>query len=389
MIKYKLPVFCGPRATKTRGHAASTNATACNATKIINTMEEKMRFWKALAVKLGVSAVTIGLATSAAAQEFTFSIHHFLSPTAPAQTEMIEPWAKSIEEASGGRIAFEIFPAMSLGGTAPELYSQVRDGVADIVWTLPGYTPGTFPRTEVFELPGIHLSDARATNLAIQDLMEILLPDYVGIHPLLVHVHAGNALHFGDGTASSLTDLQGLKIRSPSRTGAWMLEEMGVEPVGMPVPALPEALSKGTVDAGLVPFEVAIPLGLADLTTSSVEMANGARFGTSTFLFAMNLDRYNSLPDDLQQIIDDHSGAAIAAQMGEVWNNVEPVGIQRALDAGNSVLQMTPEATEAFTAPFDATVRRWVEEAAVVGIDAEALLGSARSIIAEYTREGQ
>lgn len=389
MIKYKLPVFCGSRATKTRGHAASTNATGCNATKIINTMEEKMRFWKALAVKLSVSAVTIGLATSAMAQEFTFSIHHFLSPTAPAQTEMIEPWAKSIEEASGGRIAFEIFPAMSLGGTAPELYSQVRDGVADIVWTLPGYTPGTFPRTEVFELPGIHLSDARATNLAIQDLMEILLPDYVGIHPLLVHVHAGNALHFGDGTASSLTDLQGLKIRSPSRTGAWMLEEMGVEPVGMPVPALPEALSKGTVDAGLVPFEVAIPLGLADLTTSSVEMANGARFGTSTFLFAMNLDRYNSLPDDLQQIIDDHSGAAIAAQMGEVWNNVEPVGIQRALDAGNSVLQMTPEATEAFTAPFDATVRRWVEEAAVVGIDAEALLGSARSIIAEYTREGQ
>ncbi len=348
-----------------------------------------MSFLKALAVKLGVGAATFTLATSAAAQEFTFSIHHFLSPKAPAQTMLIEPWAASIEEASGGRIAFEIFPAMSLGGRPPELYSQVRDGVADIVWTVPGYTPGTFPRTEVFELPGIHLSDARATNLAIQDLMEILLPDYVGIHPLLVHVHAGNALHFGDGTAASLADLEGLKIRSPSRTGAWMVEELGAEPVGMPVPALPEALSKGTVDAGLIPFEVAIPLGLADLTTSSVEMANGARFGTSTFLFAMNLDSYNSLPEDLQKIIDDHSGAAIAAQMGEAWNNIEPVGVQRALDAGNSVTQMTPEATAEFMAPFDATVQRWVQEAAVVGIDAEALLGSARTTIAEYTRQGQ
>ena len=238
-----------------------------------------MRVLNRLSLVASATVATLALSTSVIAQEFTFSIHHFLSPKAPAQTQLIEPWAKSIEEASGGRIAFEIFPAMSLGGTPPGLYSQVRDGVVDIVWTLPGYTPGTFPRTEVFELPGIHLSDARATNLAIQDLMEILLPDYVGIHPLLVHVHSGNALHFSTGNAASLADLNGLKIRSPSRTGAWMVEELGAEPVGMPVPALPQALSKGTVDAGLVPFEVAIPLGLADLTSASVEMADGARFG--------------------------------------------------------------------------------------------------------------
>ncbi len=75
---------------------------------------------------------------------------------------LIEPWAKSIEEASDGRIAFEIFPAMALGGKPPELYSQVRDGVADVVWTVTGYTPGTFPRIEVFELPSVHQGDARA-----------------------------------------------------------------------------------------------------------------------------------------------------------------------------------------------------------------------------------
>lgn len=346
-----------------------------------------MKMLKSLAFCLHASAMTLAASTAVSAQEFTFTIHHFLSPKAPAQTQLIEPWAKSIEEASGGRIAFEIFPSMSLGGKPPELYRQVRDGVADIVWTLPGYTPGTFPRTEVFELPGIHLSDARATNMAIQDLMEILLPDYIGIHPLLVHVHAGNALHFSNGSVDELSDFAGLKIRSPSRTGAWMLEELGAEPVGMPVPALPQALSKGTVDAGLVPFEVAIPLGLADLTTASVEMAEGARFGTSTFLFAMNLDSYNSLPEDLKKIIDDNSGAAIAAAMGEAWNNIEPIGIKRAVDAGNAVTQMSAEATAAFDAPFDATVQRWVEEAAVVGIDAPALLGSARSIIAEYTRK--
>jgi len=345
-----------------------------------------MQLMKRTALRACASMLAVGLATTASAQEFTFSIQHFLSPKAPTQTMLIEPWAKAVEEASDGRIAFEIFPAMALGGAPPELYSQVRDGVVDIVWTVPGYTPGVFPRLEVFELPSVHQGDARATNLAIQDMMDELAADFTDVHPLLVHVHTGNALHLANGDLESLADFEGMKVRSPSRTGAWMLEEMGAEPVGMPVPALPQALSKGTVDAGLVPFEVAIPLGLADLTSASVELADSARFGTATFLFAMNKDSYNALPADLQQVIDEQSGMAIAAAMGEAWNGIEPVGIQRALDAGNSVTQLSAEATAAFAAPFDATVARWVSEASGVGIDAEALLANARAAIAANTQ---
>ena len=317
----------------------------------------------------------------ASAQEFTFSIHHFLSPKAPSQTMLSAPWAKAVEAASDGRIKFEIFPAMALGGAPPELYNQVRDGVVDIVWTLPGYTPGAFPRVEVFELPGVHGGDARATNLAIQTLMDDLAPDFKDVHPLLVHVHSGNALHFANGDVNGVADFKGLKIRSPSRTGAWMLQALGAEPVGMPVPALPQALSKGTVDAGLVPFEVAIPLGLADLTDISVELDGGARFGTATFLFAMNKDSYNSLPADLQQVIDAQSGKAIAAKMGAAWNKIEPVGIQRALDAGKIVKQLSAEATAAFTVPFNATIERWKKEASAKGIAADTLLKKAKAAI--------
>lgn len=340
-----------------------------------------VHFQRALC-QVGASLLAFAMTGTAHAQDYTFSIHHFLSPKAPAQTVLIEPWAKAVEENSDGRIKFEIFPAMSLGGKPPELYSQVRDGVVDIVWTLPGYTPGTFPRTEVFELPSVHQGDARATNLAIQDTMDILAPDFEDIHPILVHVHTGNAVHLSSGTIESLADFAGLKIRSPSRTGAWMLEAMGAEPVGMPVPALPQALSKKTVDAGLVPFEVAIPLGLADLTSASVDLHEGARFGTATFLFAMNKDSYEALPDDLKNVIDEQSGRALADAMGTAWNKIEPVGIQRALDAGNSVISLSAEATGEFEAPFAATVQRWVDEANGSGIDADALLGSARAAIA-------
>lgn len=328
---------------------------------------------------------TLTIWSAASAQEFTFSIHHFLSPKSMTQTALLQPWADAVEEASGGRIKFEIFPAMALGGTPPELYSQVRDGVADLVWTLPGYTPGTFPRTEVFELPNVHIGDARATNLAIQDMMPDLAPDFEAIHPILVHVHAGNALHLAGSTVESVEDFKGLKVRSPSRTGAWVLEALGAEPVGMPVPALPQALAKKTVDAGLVPYEVAIPLGLSDLTTASVELDQGARFGTSTFLFAMNKDSYASLPDDLKKVIDDHSGLALAEAMGIAWNDIEPVGKQKAVDAGNAVTALSPEASAAFAAPFEAVAQRWISEVSAAGIDGAALLERARAAVARHT----
>jgi TRAP-type C4-dicarboxylate transport system substrate-binding protein len=164
-----------------------------------------------------------------------------------------------------------------------------------------------------------------------------------------------------------------------------MLEELGAEPVGMPVPALPQALSKQTVDAGLVPFEVAIPLGLAELTDSSVQLHEGRRFGTSTFIFAMNKERYDALPDDLKQVIDDHSGAALAAEMGTAWNEIEPVGIRIAEEAGNSVVSLSAEATAEFQPAFEAVSERWVEEVSGEGFDAEALLQSAKDAIASHT----
>src|SRR5690606_15209609 len=114
---------------------------------------------------------------------------------APAHTQMLEPWAKRIEEASGGRVEIEIFPAMSLGGKPPELIRQVRDGVVDLIWTVNGYTAGLFPRSEVFELPFIHTNDPAATNLAMRELYDqYLAEEYEGVQPLFLHVHAGQGI---------------------------------------------------------------------------------------------------------------------------------------------------------------------------------------------------
>ncbi|HSH41868.1 MAG TPA: TRAP transporter substrate-binding protein [Arenicellales bacterium] len=319
------------------------------------------------------------------AQEVTLTVHHFLSPKSPAHQELIQPWADRVQEQSGGRIEVKVFPSMSMGGAPPELYRQVRDGAADVVWTLIGYTPGVFPRTEVFELPTVHQGDAKATNLAIQDNFDLIADDYDEVRPLLIHVHAGNAMHLREQAVRSLEDVQGLKLRTPSRTGAWMIESWGAEPVGMPVPALPQALSKGTVDGALVPFEIVPPLKLQQLTDYSVEGPEGIRFGTSVFMFAMNRERYESLPDDLKKVIDDNSGRELAAEMGEVWNRVEEPGVRMQKESGGEVIRLSPEAKAAFDERSREVVQRWIDEAESNGLDGQALVEAARESITAHS----
>lgn len=335
--------------------------------------------------RLAAALIGTCLALPAAAQEVTLTVQHFLSPKSATQTRLIEPWAKRIEEASQGRIKIEIFPAMALGGKPPELYRQVRDGVVDVVWTLPGYTPGVFPRVEVFELPEVHRGSALQTTLAMQDLMPVLGEDFRDVHPLLVHSHAGNALHMVAGPIASAADLAGKKLRTPSRTGAWMIEAWGAEPVGMPVPDLPQALSKGVVDGALVPFEIMPPLKLQELTAASIEGPGGLRFGTSVFLLAMNKARYEGLPADLRAIIDAQSGASLAAEIGKVWDEVEAPGkAMQAASAGGQVVQLDAAAYDALIALTASVTDRWVAEVSGQGIDGKALVEQAKQAIAAH-----
>jgi len=350
--------------------------------------------WKAalaaaplIAASLTFASLTVP-GSAARAQEVTLTVHHFLSAKAVNQAELIEPWAKRIEEASGGRIAFEIFPSMSMGGAPPELFQQVRDGVADIIWTVLGYTPGVFPHAEVFNLPSVHSGSAVVTNLAIQDLMDgPLAQDFEDVHPLLVHVHAGQALHTVSVPVRSIDDVHGLKLRVPSRSGTWMIEAMGAEPVGMPVPDVPEAMSRGVLDGAFLPFEVALPLRLIDIAKYHTELAGGHRFGTTTFLLAMNKDRYESLPEDLRAIIDAASGEALAREAGEIWDAVEPRVIAIAEEHGNEVIYLDDAASAPFLEAFAETEAEWLEDMAAKGLDGSALLAAAKAAVARHAHE--
>jgi TRAP-type C4-dicarboxylate transport system substrate-binding protein len=347
-----------------------------------------MRLLSNVALAAAVAVSALAGPGPAAAQDVTLTVHHFLSAKATNQAAFLEPWAERIEAESGGRIAFEFFPSMTMGGAPPELYQQARDGVADIIWTVLGYTPGAFPHAEVFDLPSVHGGSAVVTNLAIQDLMdEFLAQDFADVHPLLVHVHSGQALHTVETPVRTLEDAAGLKLRVPSRTGTWMIEAMKAEPVGMPVPDVPQALSRGVLDGAFIPFEVALPLRVIDIARHHTELAGGHRFGTTTFLLAMNKERYETLPDDLRAILDAHTGPDLAREAGEIWDAVEPRVMDMAAANGNDLITVSEAETARFLATFKAVEERWVADATDRGIDARALLDAAKAAVARHEAE--
>ncbi len=333
-------------------------------------------------------AVGLALCAGAAHAQITLKLHHLLPAVAPAHKSMLAPWAQDVEKASGGKVKIELYPAMALGGKPPELINQVRDGVVDIIWTVNGYTPNLFPRSEVFELPFIHTNNVVATNMAMRDmfLSGDIAQDFKDVEVMFLHVHAGQGIQMAEKEVRKPDDLKGLKMRIPTRTGAWIIEALGAAPAAMPVPALPQALSKKVVDGALIPWEIIPPLKLQDVTKVQVEGPNRERFGTTTFQVSMNKKTWAKLPPDVKKAFTANNGEARWRQVGKVWTDSEAGGIGLAVKAGNKHIQLTDAELNQFKQKLEPVVQRWIDEVKSKGIDGTALVTKARALIAKYSK---
>ena len=338
-----------------------------------------------LCVRAWIFVNALILASAAVqAQEVKLRIHTFAPALSNTVVNLLKPWADRVEKSSGGRIRSEIYPSMQLGGKPEQLLDQVRDGVVDVVWAVPGFTPGRFVQIEVFELPFMHVNPV-VTNRAIQDFIALHPEEYRAYHVLLIHVHAGTAFHTFKPMRSA-TDLTGLKIRTPSRITGWMLEAMGAIPVGAPVTQIPEMLSKRIVDGVTIPFEIALPLKVHEMVDHHAILGDPdfPRPNTAVFFFAMNKARYESLSPALQRAIDENSGRHIADWAGQVWTDVEQPGWDAALSSGE-IHRLSPRESAALRRMIEQPVHdRWIADVKAKGLDGAALIREARSLIAKY-----
>src|SRR5690554_5612735 len=309
-----------------------------------------------------LSAAALGALTVASqAQDVTLRLHQFLPPQSTIPANALTPWSEEVEAESNGRIKIERYDAMALGGTPPQLVDQVTDGVVDLIWTVIGYTPGRFPTTETFELP-FFMTTGEATSKAFQEYCEAHCTDeFAGMKVIAWHAHGPGLIH-SKNPVNKLEDMRGLKIRGGSRVINQMLEALGAIPVGMPVPAVSEALSKGVIEATTVPWEVTPSLRVSELVTNHTGFSGANGLYTQTFVFAMNQASYDALPDDLKAVIDANSGIETAAMFGRVMDEGDVGGRKIAEDLGNNIITLDEAETKRWKDTAAPLIDAWIEE---------------------------
>jgi TRAP-type C4-dicarboxylate transport system substrate-binding protein len=309
-------------------------------------------------------------------------LHHFLPPVSNAHANLLEPWAEQIEQASDGELRIRIYPSMQLGGTPPQLFDQARDGVADIIWTLPGYTAGRFPKLEVFELPFVAASKGVVNAKAAHEFAAAHAQDELGeVHLLCAWANDQGVIH-GNRAVERLEDLQGLKIRFPTRLSGEALKTLGASPIGMPAPQIPESLAQGVLDATLVPWEVVPSLKVHELVDHHTEFPGAPTFQTSVHLLVMNKARYEALPAELRQVLDANSGLDLATKAGASWDTAGAEARKLAEEAGNTIHTLPEDEAARWREATQPIIDAWIKNTP----GGESLLEEARSLIAKHNQ---
>lgn len=330
-----------------------------------------------------LAATAMPWAAPATAQAVTLRLHHFLPAPAPVPAEVFAPWAERLAEASDGRLVVEVYPAMQLGGAPTGLFDQAREGIVDIAWTTMGWTPGRFPRAEVFDLPFIGAS-AQATSRAAWRYYEAhLTEELADVHPLAVHVHGPGVIHMNAPAIETPGDLRGRTLRGPSRLINRLIEELGATPVGMPVPQMPEALSRNVIDGTVIPWEVTRSLRVPELVDTHTEFSGGQALYTTPFVLAMNREAYADMPDDLRAILDEHSGLMLADWIGSVMDAFDAPARDIAVERGNTIVTIEGEALAAWQEAGERVRAAWAAEMEAAGIDGAMLIAEAERLVAE------
>jgi TRAP-type C4-dicarboxylate transport system substrate-binding protein len=333
------------------------------------------------------AALVAAAAVPALAQEVTLKFHHIWPPQAMAPVKVIGPWCDKVAAESANRIKCQMLPAMSGGGTPPQLVDRVKDGVDDLVVTLPGYTAGRFPMMEVFELPFMTNSAEAGASAAWDYMQKYALKEFPGTKVLATWVHDEGYVRTTSKPVKTLDDFKGLKLRAPTRQTNKLLARLGATPVGMPVPAVADAVSKGTIDGFVLPWEVIPAFKLQELVKYHTETdPTRPAMYSAGFIFAMNQAKYDALPADLKKVIDNNSGAALSKQIGKVWDESQAVGRKTATDRGNTFTRLSAAETDNWAKAAAPLYDEWVADMDKRGAPGKQMLQDARDLLVKYRK---
>ena len=320
------------------------------------------------------------------APQLTLKLHHSFSAVSAVHEKFLASWARKVEADSGGRIRIDLFPSMQLGGAPAHLFDQARDGVADIVWAVPGATPGRFPKSEAFELPFVLSHRALVNSKALEDFAAANLQDeFREFHPLCFSCRDHGVLHTAR-TIKSIGDLKGLRLHVPNRLAAESVRALGAQGVSVPTPQVPMAISARAIDGCLDPWDAVPGLRLNDSLKNHTDFAEQA-LSSATFVLAMNRQAYDRLPRDLKTVIDNNAGQPVASMAGAMWDLEAKAVAGAARDRGEPVVVISGEGMAPWRKATEPVIAAWHKQMKERKLDGDKLLADVHVLLAKYAEE--
>ncbi len=327
-------------------------------------------------ITIGI-AIVLGFASSVSAQEVVLRYSEWLPAKYFMNERVLRPYFKDIERVTKGRVKVEI--SASPYGPPPRNYQMTVDGIADMTWGLHGYTPGTFPFSEMIELPGIS-TNAEADNTAYWRVFKKYFEPaglHPGVHTLAVHSHPAGALFNSVRPVTSLEDFSGLKIRSANSSVVKIMNLLGATPIAIPVTGMHDALSKGVVDGVSLTDEAIYNFRISKMLKYETTVPGGLY--NSSFFIVVNENKWNQISKADQKAIDAISGEVLVRKIGAVWQAEQDAGTVKALADGIKIHNSDGEFLATIMKRLSGLEGEWLDKAKKAGIDSAAALAMYRA----------
>jgi TRAP-type transport system periplasmic protein len=289
-------------------------------------------------------------------------------------------WAGEIEKRTGGRVTIKNFPGSTL--TKPqECYDAVTKGICDIGMSVFAYTRTRFPVMTTLDLPLGYCSGMAASEVANSFYQQMKPKELNDTKILYVFAHGPGLLHTNKKPVKTLADIKGMKIRSTGAS-AKIVKALGGVPVAMPQTETYQALKKGIVAGTLTPMETLMSMNQARVikyTTDCYPIGY-----TTSFFVAMNLKKWNALPEDIKKIFEKVSEEWVAVH-GRTWTDSDLEGRSMTLQLGNSIIPLSKEESAKWKQAVEPVIENYAKALDDKGLPGTEGVNKIKDLLKEYS----
>lgn len=332
-----------------------------------------------------IAASTCLTGAGSTGAETTLTISTWAPPNHLMTKVVVQGWASEVEKVTQGRVKFRMLAKHP--SAPPGAFDAVREGLVDVTFTGPNYTPARHVATILPELPG-----GGATSLVNSVAFSRIYwkhlhkaGEFKGVRLLSVFTHGPGHMFNTKRPINAVADLRGLKIRTGGGAAEKLAQALGVSSFVKPAPESYELLSTGVADGVFFPLESVPAFKLETIIKHATLFPGG--FYSVTFAFVMNEDRWNKLPKADQDLVLSVSGEHLARRAGKAWDAADRAAEVLLRKQGVAIAQADPALVAEIKSKSAMLEREWVKAVSAKGVDGAAALAEFRAELQKVAAE--